>query len=152
MTVPTAKGGSQEALAGTNMFRHFAVMSNEINNPRILICPADDRQPAQNFTTMANTNLSYFAGLDADETMPAMFLAGDRNLVTNGVPAKAGLVVFTAADTLGWSQTIHMGAGNVGLADGSVQQTGSASLQQLLRSAGTILKFNSVPTTRLAVP
>ena len=145
MRVPTSKGGSQELLAGTSLFRHFAVMSNEINNPMILACPSDDRKPAQSFASMSNTNLSYFVGLDASETMPAMWLAGDRNLVTNGVPVVPGLVVITSSDNVTWSDKMHHDAGNIGLADGSVEQSSSANVQKVFQFSGTNL-------ARLAVP
>jgi hypothetical protein len=145
MSVPVAQGGSKECQAGSNLFRHFTVMSNEINNPLILVCPADTRKPAKDFQHFSNTNLSYFVGLDADETRPAMWLDGDRNLVTNGAPAAPGLVVLTPQDTVTWSQTMHQGAGDIGLADGSVQQTGPESLRSLQISSGTNL-------IRLAMP
>ena len=137
MSVSISDGGSMQWQAGSNLFRHFSLMSNEINNTVILVCPSDDRQPAKDFATMSNTNLSYFAGLDADETMPAMFLAGDRNLVTNGIPVVPGLVVITSTDTVTWSDKMHHGAGNVGLADGSVQQTSELSLRPLIQYSGT---------------
>jgi competence protein ComGC len=43
MSVPKDKGGSLEYGAGREMFRHFQVMSNELNNPKIMLCPSDDR-------------------------------------------------------------------------------------------------------------
>jgi prepilin-type N-terminal cleavage/methylation domain-containing protein len=145
MSVPTAEGGSMEALAGTNLFRHFQVMGDQLNNPKILICPADDRGSASNFTTLQNSNLSYFIGLDADETQPAGILSGDRNLITNGVPVVAGLVLVRSSDALNWSAKMHNWAGNIGLADGSVQSTTKAEVQKLFQNAGTNV-------TRLAVP
>ena len=145
MSVSTNKGGSMEWGAGGNMFRHFQVMAYEINYPEILVCPSDDRQVADSFTNMNNQNVSYFVGLDADETMPAMLLSGDRNLITNGVPIIPGLVVTKTGDTVEWSGTMHKFQGNVGLADGSVQQVSSAGLQRLLQRSGTNV-------IRLAIP
>jgi len=145
MSISTNNGGSKEYLAGSNLYRHFLVMSNEINNPTILNCPSDDRRPAKDWDTLRNNNLSYFVGLDADETTPAMLLAGDRNLVTNGAPVTPGLVIITNYATVTWSEKMHKFCGEVGLADGSVQQTASASLNILLQSSGT-------NPTRLAVP
>ncbi len=145
MSVSINDGCSKEWQAGRNLFRHFSLMSKELNNPVILVCPSDDRPPAKSFATMSNTNLSYFVGLDADETMPAMFLTGDRNLVTNGVPVVPGLLVITAKDTVTWSDKMHRDAGNVGLADGSVQQTSNASFPPLILNSGTNV-------IRLAIP
>ena len=108
------------------MFMSFRVMSNELNNgPFSTARPTIAPPPAGSFAALNNNNLSYFVGLDADESRPAMFLAGDRNLATNGVDVVPGLVLFTPDLSVGWkSATMHNGRGNFGLADGSVQ-TGS---------------------------
>ncbi len=65
----------------------FEVMSNELSTPKVVICPVDDRAAKTNFgadftnrSTGGNYSVSYFAGQDADESMPRMFLAGDRNI------------------------------------------------------------------------
>jgi prepilin-type N-terminal cleavage/methylation domain-containing protein/prepilin-type processing-associated H-X9-DG protein len=147
MTISTKKDGTMEYAGGSNFFRHFQVMSNELNNPIVLICPQDSRKPADDFTNMSNANISYFVGLDADETWPAMPLAGDRKLLTNGVAVKPGLLVFgvTNAVSIAWQVKMHNGAGNVALADGSVQQFSSAALQQMLQNSGTNVIRLGVP-------
>jgi prepilin-type processing-associated H-X9-DG protein len=134
-----------ESAAGSNLFRHFIVMTGEINNPRLLVCPADTRKAAPDFQHFSNLNLSYFVGLDTDETRPSMWLTGDRNLVTNGVPVVPGLVVLGQGNKVGWSQTMHKGAGNIGLADGSVQQASDGSLPGLLQKTGTNVNRLAVP-------
>jgi len=145
MRVSTNKQGSLEFVAGGNAFRHFQCMSNELSNPKILTCPSDDRAQAPNFIDFSNDNVSYFVGVDADETMPQMLISGDRNLLVNDAPVQTGLVSIKSTDKLAWTQEIHQGQGNVGLADGSVQQYTSSGLQQALRHTGTNV-------TRLAVP
>ena len=143
--VSTSKGGSKEFVPGGSTFRHFLCMSNELSTPKILTCPADDREPAPSFTMLKNANISYFVAVDADETMPQMLLSGDRNLVLNGEPVDTGLVKIKSGDTLAWTSEIHQNAGNVALADGSVQQITSNGLQQMAKHAGTNL-------IRLAIP
>lgn len=145
MDVPVSLGGTREWLAGSNAFRHFVVMSNLFISPRPLICPSDDRQAAVDFAHMSNQNLSYFVGLDADELRPNMWLAGDRNLVTNTVATVPGLVLITEEDNVAWSKTMHKGAGNIALSDGSVEDTTTADLREPTLEAGTNL-------IRLAVP
>lgn len=145
MSVSTNDGGSMEWLAGSNLFRHFQVMSDEINNSKIIVCPSDERQPAHNLLNLANTNLSYFLGLDADETLPGMWLAGDRNLVTNGVDVRPGLAVLSTNYNTTWSQKMHNLAGNVLLSDCSVQQSNGKSLQGLLHNTGTNINRLAVP-------
>jgi prepilin-type processing-associated H-X9-DG protein/prepilin-type N-terminal cleavage/methylation domain-containing protein len=145
MSVPTNKGGSMEFGAGNEMFMSFQVMSNELANPQLLICPTDGRDLIQDFTKLSNSNISYFVGLDADETRPAMFLGGDRNLVTNGLDTVPGLVVLGTNTQMGWSSKMHNGLGNILFADGSVRRISSADLQTFLSNTGTNV-------TRLAVP
>ncbi len=124
---------------------YFQAMSNEGGSPNTLICPTDHRRPATNYGALRNINISYFLGMDADETMPQTFLAGDRNLAVNGVPLKSGLALIKATDSIGWTKELHQNSGNVAFADGSVQWLASSNLQQALRSTGTNL-------TRLAIP
>jgi hypothetical protein len=145
MSVPTNKGGSMEFGAGDKMYMLFQVMSNEINNPKVLVCPADNQDPAADFTHLNNNNLSYFVGLDADETYPSMLFTGDRNLVTNGVAVIPGLVVIKTNDVAGWSGSIHKFVGNFGLADGSVQRGSSRTLQKFLSNTGTNVNRLAVP-------
>jgi prepilin-type N-terminal cleavage/methylation domain-containing protein len=69
------------------VWQAYQTMSNELNTPKVLVCPADERQISTNFlntTTVADFqsswNVSFFVGRDCDETQPAMLLAGDRNI------------------------------------------------------------------------
>ena len=74
-------------------FRFFQVMSNELSDPQILVCPTDRKRfSATNFTTDFNgTRVSYFIGLDARTNFPSSFLTGDPN-ITNGLNARKGIV------------------------------------------------------------
>jgi prepilin-type processing-associated H-X9-DG protein len=148
MQVSTNKGGSMEYVAGGNAFRHFLCMSNELSNPKILACPADeDKKAANTFRHLSNANVSYFVGIDADETMPLGFLSGDRNLTVNGTELATGLVSIKSSDRLGWTSAFHQNTGNLGFADGSVMTlpvTGS-QLQQKLRGTGTNVNVLAVP-------
>ncbi len=145
MSVSTNIGGSMEYLAGPGTFHHLSVMSNEINNTTIVVCPTDNRNPAASLGQMNNSNLSYFVGLDADERFPSFVLSGDRNLVTNAIAVNPGLAVIRSNQPVAWSKQIHKLAGNVLLADGSVQQTSTSTVSTLFQQTGTNL-------TRLAVP
>jgi competence protein ComGC len=145
MSVSTNLGGTLEYVASSEMFRHFQVMSNELSTPKILVCPADARQPAKDFgPTFGNTNISYFVGVDADESKPQMLLSGDRN-IDGGTKLANGILEITTNQLVGWSSEMHDGFGNVGIADGNVQQTTSSNLYQLLLQTG-------VATDRLAIP
>ena len=121
----------------SNVFRYYMTMSNELSNPQILLCPDDKtRRAATNFTTDFNgSHISYFVGLDSDETTPQEFLAGDSNLKTDA-PIKNGLLLLTTNQSISWTKERHNGNGNVALADGSVQQFSSAGLQAALTHTG----------------
>jgi competence protein ComGC len=144
MAVSNKFGGTLEFVAGGNAFRHFQVMSNEISAPKILVCPDDVRQPATRFERLQNENLSYFVGLDANDTQPQMFLSGDHNIVNGVSPAHTVLELRPELPTH-WTETIHNNQGNIGLSDGSVQQYTTVRLQQALQNTGD-------STNRIALP
>jgi prepilin-type N-terminal cleavage/methylation domain-containing protein len=109
MAVSTIKNGAEERVYSTisegsgvsisyNLCSVFTVMSNEVNTPKILFCPADNgnwnsspRTAATNWITFDPTvssgsvtylYLSYFVCGDAFESYPQMILTGDRNVGT----------------------------------------------------------------------
>jgi hypothetical protein len=159
MQVSTNYGGTLEWIGGPNAFRHFEVMSNELNTPKILFCPKET-DPSRTMATLFGTalsmgagwqipftnnlNLSYFVGVDASETYFNAFLCGDRNL-TNGTLIKGGLIELTTNQLAGWTDTMHVHQGNVGLADGSVQSLTTSALREALKRTG-------LATNRLAMP
>ncbi len=98
-------------------------------------------------------NTSYFVGVDAVDTYPQMFLTGDHNLGSDGnlTPLK-GFVTYAGGNNpdfkvslgtnfapnagAGWLDSMHSKQGNIGLADGSVQQYSRSRLQEALRNSG----------------
>jgi hypothetical protein len=146
MDVANAKGGTKEFITGADTFRHFQVMSNELSTPKILICPADTRTAASFFSGLKNQNVSYFVGLDAADSYPQMLLAGDRNLTGESGPEN-GILKLVPGHPVSWTETMHINQGNVGLADGSVQQCSNAGLRQALQNSG-----DPTNTWRIALP
>lgn len=149
--VSTNEGGTKEFQASPEVFRHFVVMSNELSSPKILCCFYDtERTQAHSFTKgepVANKNISYFIGLDADEHDPDRLLSGDRHLV--GGVTNGPLFSFTASSVPGWSKNPGHYGGNITLADGSVQQFNSESLARQVRSAFATMTNAEM---RLAIP
>jgi prepilin-type N-terminal cleavage/methylation domain-containing protein/prepilin-type processing-associated H-X9-DG protein len=143
--VSTNQGGSKEFVTSSSAFEHFKCMSNELSTPYILACPNDTRRPVTNFLKLSNSNVSYFMSVDANELLPQMFLAGDRNLIVDHKPAGPGLVSLTDTNTLTWADTIHYGRGNIGLADGSVRILAQSNLIDILKYTGTNLNRLAVP-------
>jgi competence protein ComGC len=131
-------GGSLEYILSGHLGPHYRVLSNELGGRlSLLTCPADTRIAASNFTSLQNSNISYFLGGDADESNPRLFMAGDRNWETNGVALPAGLAFLLSNAPVAWApKTIHRGSGNVVLSDGSVQKLSSSQLRAALLSNG----------------
>ncbi len=147
MAVSVTNGGAMELIATGNVAACFRVMSNEVNTPKILLCPEDTRRVwATNWSTLKNSNISYFVGLDVtNETKPQMFLSGDDNFTIGGVPVKSGVLQLLTNTPVAWTKDRHHGAGNIVMADGSVQQLTTDGLRQALQQTG-------VATNRLAIP
>jgi len=146
MNVSTNRGGTKEFTTGADTFRHFQVMSNELNTTKILVCPADTRVAAADFIHLNNQNVSYFVGLDATDIDPQRFLDGDRNLTADNEPEN-GILKLVPGQRVSWTQDIHVNQGNVGLSDGSVQQYSNPTLQDALRNSG-----DPTNTWRIALP
>jgi prepilin-type processing-associated H-X9-DG protein len=131
MHVAQAEGGAKEAVERGELFRIFLVLSNELSVPKTVICPADQRVYVTNWATLANTNISYFIGLDAEDIRPNMILSGDRDIAENGQLLR-GTANLTTNRPVAWHKLLHKEGGNVALADGSVQQSTTAALRQML--------------------
>jgi prepilin-type N-terminal cleavage/methylation domain-containing protein/prepilin-type processing-associated H-X9-DG protein len=159
--ISIANGGTMELVNSGVVFSHFQVMSNELSTPKILVCPDDASRQTLTATTFASavpsgspyaipfTNdiqVSYFIGVDAQDTRPAMFLSGDANLGIEGTALKSGLQSFSTNSQVAWFRPRHENGkkGNIGLADGSVKVFNTSELRQALRESGV--------TNRLAIP
>lgn len=136
----------------------FLVMSNELNTPKVLTCPSDNRNPATTWQTsgtvpagqtlFTNGSPSYFVGADAQDAYPQMILLGDRNLGQGAnattPPSQAQLfntlVSFGTNSAFltsgGWSDALHQKGGNIGLTDGSVQQVTTTRWRDAVKQSG----------------
>ncbi len=122
----------------------WQTMSNELSTPKILLCPEDtERTSATYFTSgFSDANISYFFSLDAADIYPQMILDGDDNLAVNGVRVKPGILNLPTTNALAWTKERHHGVGNIGMADGSVQQTTVNTL-----NSAVIAATNGTPVT-----
>ncbi len=140
--VAVNQGGAQ----GAAWVENYRSASNEFNSPKILVCPSSGESKAREWPPSSAiaggldwNNISYFYGEDADETKAATILSGDKNLTKGGNTANTLTFATTAeADTAGWSQTVHVRQGNIGLADGSAQQTSESALRNNIKGALTL--------------
>lgn len=158
--IPAQAGGSGVAASAAGQVTapgsnpaNFRAIEKELNNPKVLACPSDGAvQKATQWTEIGgrnpeaanstgdvvpgdteggNSKISYFVGLDAQETRPQSILSGDRNVTggTGGAIGGSPLQEWTdnnanpAAPAAGQFDTsLHNRQGNLALGDGSVQQ------------------------------
>jgi len=151
MQISVTNGGTMELVPSGLVFPHFQVMSNELNAPRVLVCPDDQtRRAATNFTLdFEDAHISYFVGVDATSNQPAMLLSGDRQIMLDRVLLSPGLHSLSTNQDLGWPKQIHWykdsrNTGNIVLADGSAYRVDAKGLRELLQKS-------AVPN-RLAIP
>jgi prepilin-type processing-associated H-X9-DG protein len=132
----------------------FRVISNELSTTKILLCPEDpDRTFATNWNNLNGSNISYFVSVNASEEYPQMILDGDDDLIVDGKPAKSGLLDLSANPSLTWSGrrhgTRHQPCGNIGLADGSVEQESLEGFQNAMAYSTNGTPF---PKNQIAIP
>ena len=95
---------------------------------------------------LSNSNISFFVSVDVtNSTNPQMILSGDSNFEIGGVPVKSGLLQLGSSDSVAWTAARHKYAGNIGLADGSVQSVTTAGLRNCLQQT-------DLATNRFAIP
>jgi len=134
MQVPASQGGAEEFVRNGYFvpgafyfsFRQFQALSNELVLPRILICKADTRAAADTFSTLQNSNLSYFVDVNADFSKPNSIIAGDRNLACS--PALHPTIMkIGVASRYWWTQDLHRFRGNMLFSDTHVEEWGNPS-------------------------
>lgn len=183
MGVLYAQGGSSEALPNPLrdgeedpfIWMHFGAMRNELNTPKICVCPSDETIGAEatNFDFTSdnvpfnyNGNISYIIGHEANETQPATVLSGCLN-ITNanrteilvGNNVDAGTVLrcqynegsrrgpWSPANAVpGVNEQVHGVSGsNFVLGDGSVHSKSTQGLKEQLINSGAGYKTFSAP-------
>jgi len=144
---------SMKQVTNGSAYLLWQCLSNRLSSPTNMHCLSDSHRKAalsfsQGFT---NANISYFFNLDAPATYTQLILAGDRNVLVDGLAAKPGLLTVSSNDVVGWTATeLHRGVGNLLMADGSCQQLTSNGLNQAFALAfGASTNFISA---RLVIP
>ena len=150
--VPRSEGGAKAPPAwetnGQVTRARFFVCSNEMETPKILTCPSETAvAPFEDWASCAsgtnssgvvsNAPLSYFLMTGVEWHYPTLIFGGDENLESTG--DNLGDITFgylagmMPPSTAYWnSTTMHRSAGNVFLADGSVQKTTDDSIRKVL--------------------
>lgn len=134
------------AVTSIDILSVYKSLTNELSTPKLLHCSADtQRKFAQSFSDFTSDDISYFVNLTADETRPATFLAGDRNLELNGKQVPPGLLVLSSNAPLGFTQAIHNRQGNIAMGDGSVQQMTSSRLAAAIPRQDSATNYLVIP-------
>ncbi len=137
--VSTTNNGSFELVANGLASDQYSTLAAYLGKqPQTLRCPADKaRQAATNFSTLTNTNISYFLNLDAVTNMNSI-LTGERNLEFNWKPINPGIFSQTTNIMMKWIAGFH-GAqdkpyGIISFADGHVQIIKQENLNRTLQN------------------
>ena len=163
----TNEGGAAEYYRRPDsVWRHFQSLSNELSTPKIVISPVKDasprilattfgsgpglRTPANTVFFNTNRNVSYFVGVDANETLPQSLLAGNRGITNRARTSVDRAQYMRFGDRLlpnslayaGWDQrAAWRDLGNVVFGDGSVSSIRSTVLRNAFVQSGT---FNEI--------
>ena len=138
------QGGSFNSADWTD---HFRMASNHLSTVAILHCPSDKKKkPGTNWNRLdAEMNVSYFIGMNAKDEKPETILFGDQNVIggTGGLDPSWSLFLGSSIDAK-WDDTMHTRAGNISLADGSVQQIKTEQLRAQIKLILDSTKTNVV--------
>jgi len=138
--VSTNEGGTLEYAESREVFRHFVAASNELNSPKLLVCPDDPKRLRNSvFNSVSNENLSYFVEIKMSSNQ--VYFSGDRFLSTNK-SVQSGMMTIATAKSLRWVPGAHINSGNVGFSDGSVARIPNNQLRT---------SFTNLPI-RIAIP
>jgi len=130
-----------------DVWQVFQSLSNELNSPKVLVCPSDSGKTVGSSWIPGGTagygsvdNVSFGVGLDADEIKPQTILTADHNWLNSSGKEEAAKAYTTWNGTLktgdaSWGTDMHKAAGNLGLGDGSAQQTSPPNLVKQIQSA-----------------
>jgi prepilin-type N-terminal cleavage/methylation domain-containing protein len=158
--VSTADDGTVAGTAIGSNPQNIRAVEKELSSPKVLACSSDGNTTrvvdwvnigvrdasgnlVPNTSTTGSGNISYFVGIDAEETKPQSILSGDRNVTggTTGTEGGSPTSEFTDASAspalpnAAYGADIHNRQGNIGLGDGSSQQVTEANLRKQIQSS-----------------
>ena len=134
--VDATSGGSLNSGDWTD---HYRVASNELTTPKVVYCPTDKQKTMGTLwsTLDGDRHISFFVGLDAEESKPQSILAGDRNIYDGsvGVTDLTWNAAHGSSVQAAWDNTMHENNGYIVLSDGSVQHTTTQQLRDHIIAA-----------------
>lgn len=117
---------------------NFRAASNELTSVKILFCASDTAKRVGNDwrTLDGNNEVSYFVGLDADETKAKTILSGDRNILSGSSYTEPFWITKDSIDA-DWDKDMHSRNGEIALSDGSAHQATKNQLREFIADALT---------------
>jgi hypothetical protein len=128
--VPPSQGGAKGLKRASENYR---VLATYLRGPKSLLCPTDSRVPATEWSTLADTNLSYFIALGG-HTNDDFIWAGCRNFVQ----ASNTFIRLSPVDEYRWNSKagIHQGTDfGVLLVGSNPRKTDSRELTRAIATA-----------------
>src|SRR6185503_251679 len=133
----------------------FIILSNELNTPKILVCPSDTlKTPATQWSgspqsslwhpTHGNKAVSYIIALDAFPDDNNALVSGDRNIrpsIRSGNDCSSDIgvamgLVWNFPASFGLTSAIHVNAGNFLFYDGRVEELSSQGFARRVSESG----------------
>ena len=146
MQTSVTNGGTMELMNSSEAWRAFQVMSNELSTPHVLFCPVDKAHTVgTNFGDSLQHHISYFINVNATDADPQSIVFGDSAFEFHKINVPAGFFDLVSNNPPQWSSLRHLDAGNVALADGSVQSLINKSLIETLTAT-------RLATNRIFIP
>ena len=148
--VSLTNNGSLELTSNGLASDQFSILATYLGKqPQVFRCPVDKaRQTASNFSTLTNTNISYFLNLDATSNS-ASILIGDRNLEANYKAVNSGVFLYTTNLLMNWTRELHgnnnQTRGVLSFADGHTEFVQGKRLN-------SIFNGQQVQTNRIVIP
>jgi hypothetical protein len=128
--VSTNNGGTKGL---TNAWQHYQIFSNYLQSTTWLTCPTDIRNPAKDWHTLANSNISYFIVAEFGSDQSVLW-AGDRNFTRKSNT----IISLDSEEKFQWETNIGIHQGfdfGVVLLDSAPIQVNSRELSKIIKKA-----------------
>jgi hypothetical protein len=148
--VDQSLGGTRAYPSSQRAWNHFAVLSNQLPHPRVLVCPSDGaRSIANSFADLRlsqNSSISYLLGHPTIAEGRSI-LSGDRNITNTSQWVScfefgAARFLSRPATNASWGPTIHAHRGHLLFNDGTVEGTDDRRLRNVLSTSGITNAFH----------
>ena len=148
--VDPSLGGTRAYQNSQRAWNHFAILSNQLANPRVLVCPSDGAKVfSASFADLRwnqNSSISYLLGHPTIAEGRSI-LSGDRNILNASewvscFELGAARSLSRPSTNASWGPTIHVHRGHLLFNDGAVEGTDDRRLRNVLSTPGITNAFH----------